>query len=176
MSGRQACFTTLAYSQPGNYHQDFLLHDLPKLLDYEPVEVRARMWYIHDGTLARCSHTVQDVTKKHHDQRIGIGGPPCSQDLNPPHFYLSEHLKTLVYAAPVDNKETFHCHIREACKALCNYFDIFEQMQQSMKRHVRACTESHGGYSEHLQMFLSAITTKLNVSQHIFMHVFYFGM
>jgi hypothetical protein len=43
---------------------------------------------------------------------IGRGGPtawpPRSPDLNSLDFYLSEHLKSLMYAAPVDNEEALH--------------------------------------------------------------------
>jgi hypothetical protein len=35
--------------------------------------------------------------------------------LNPLDFYVRGHLRTLVYAAPVDNEETFHHRIVDAC-------------------------------------------------------------
>jgi hypothetical protein len=45
----------------GNHCQDFLLHDLPKLLEDVPLAIRARMWYMHDGAPAHFSHAVRDV-------------------------------------------------------------------------------------------------------------------
>jgi hypothetical protein len=72
----------------GNHYRDFLLHDLPKLLEDVPLAVRARMWYMHDGAPAHFSRAVRDVlSNKCHDRWIGRGGPPAwpslSPDLNP---------------------------------------------------------------------------------------------
>jgi hypothetical protein len=56
-----------------------------------------------------------------------------------------------VYTASVDNEEALHHHIVDACqKTICNYPRIFEWMWWSMMRFFKACTESHGGYTEHL--------------------------
>jgi hypothetical protein len=41
-----------------NHYQDFLMHDLPKLLEDVPLAVRALMWYIHDGAPEHFSHAV----------------------------------------------------------------------------------------------------------------------
>jgi hypothetical protein len=51
--------------------------------------------------------------------------------------------------ASVDNEETLHHRIVDACQTIRNYPGIFERMRRSMMRRVEACTESHGGYSEH---------------------------
>jgi hypothetical protein len=65
-------------------------------------------------------------------------------------FYLREHLKTLVYKAPVDNKEALHHHTVDACQTIHNYPGIFELMWRSMMRCVKGCIESHEGHFEHL--------------------------
>jgi hypothetical protein len=57
--------------------------------------------------------------------------------LNRLDFYLWEHLKTLVYAAPVDNKEALYHYIADACQTICNYLNISEWMQQAMARCVK---------------------------------------
>jgi hypothetical protein len=85
----------------GNLYRDFLLHDLPKLLEDVPLAVRARMWHMHDGAPAHFSCAVRDVINNtHHDRWIGRGGPtawpPCSPDLNHLDFYLWGHQKSLV--------------------------------------------------------------------------------
>jgi hypothetical protein len=88
------------------------------------------------------------------DRWMGSGGPtawpPCSPDLNPLEFYLSRHLKTLAYAAPVDNEEAPHHRTVDACQTIRSYPGIFERMRRSMMRRVEACIESHEGYSQHL--------------------------
>jgi hypothetical protein len=85
---------------------------------------------------------------------MGRGGPtawsPRLPDLNHLDSYLWEHLKTLVYAAPVDNEGALHHHSVDAFQTIRNYPDIFERMRRSMMRRVEAFIESHGGHFEHL--------------------------
>jgi hypothetical protein len=40
--------------------------------------------------------------------------PPRSSDLNPLDVYMLRHVKSLVYAAPVDNEAAFHHRIVDA--------------------------------------------------------------
>jgi hypothetical protein len=65
-------------------------------------------------------------------------------------FYLWRHLKILVHAAPVDNKEALHHRIVDACQTISNYPRHLWTDAAVMMRHVEACTESHGGHFEHL--------------------------
>jgi hypothetical protein len=139
----------------GNHYQDFLLCDLQKLLEDVLLAVRAQKLYVHDGAVTHFSHAMQGVLNDtYHDQWINRGWPtawpPHLSDFNPLDFYLWGHLKTLVYAAPVDNKEALHNRIVDACQTICNYLGIFEWMQWSMMRRVEACIVSHGGHFEHL--------------------------
>jgi hypothetical protein len=80
---------------------------------------------------------------------IDRGGPiawaPRSPDLIPLDFYLWGHLKTLVYAAPVDNEEALYHSIVDACQTIRIYRGIFEQMQRSIMRRVEAGVGSHVG-------------------------------
>jgi hypothetical protein len=154
----------------GNRYRDFLLYDLPKLLEDVPLAVRARMWYMHDGAPEHFSHAVRDVLKStHHDRRIVRVGPtawpPWSPDMNPLQFYLWERLQPFVYAAPGDNEEALGHHIVDACQTISNYPENTEWMGRSVMRRTEACIESHTGYSEHsLQMFSLRYNSKLNVS------------
>jgi hypothetical protein len=43
------------------YYEDFLLHNLPDLLEDVPLAVRAQMWYMLDGPPAYFSCAVRDV-------------------------------------------------------------------------------------------------------------------
>jgi hypothetical protein len=139
----------------GNHYRDFLLHDLPKLLEDEPLAVRPRMWYMHDGAPTHFSRAVRDVLNNtYHDRWVGRGEPtawpPRPPDLNPLDFYLLGHQKSLVYAALLDKEEALHHCIVDACQTIRSYPGIFELMRRSMMRRVDACIESHGEYSEHL--------------------------
>jgi hypothetical protein len=73
-------------------YQNFLLHDLPKLLEYVPLAVRKWIWYMHDGA-PHFSHAVQDVLNNmHHEWWIGREGPtawpPRSPEINPLVFHV----------------------------------------------------------------------------------------
>jgi hypothetical protein len=110
----------LPHRLTGTHYRDFLLHDLPKLLEDVPLAVRARMWYMHDGAPAHFSRAVRDVLNNtYHDRWIGRGRPttwpPSSPELNLLDSYLWGHLKTLVHAAPTDNEEAHHHRIVDAC-------------------------------------------------------------
>jgi hypothetical protein len=48
-----------------------------------------------------------------------------------------DHLKALVYAAPVDSEEAHR--IVDACQTIRNYPGTFERMRRSMTRRVEAC-------------------------------------
>jgi hypothetical protein len=76
-------------------------------------------------------------------------------------FYQWGHLKTLVYAVPVDNEEALHHRNGDACQTLHNYPAILERMRRSVMRRVEACTESHGGhFNTYYKCTLSAIQIK----------------
>jgi hypothetical protein len=143
----------LPHRLTGNRDRDILLHDLPKLLEVAPQAARARMWYIHDGAPAHFSRAVRGVLNStYYDGRLSREGPtswpPRLQDLNPLYLYMWGNLKTVVYAAPVDNEEALHHRNVEACQTIRNYPGIFERIRRSTTRRVQACIESHGGYFE----------------------------
>jgi hypothetical protein len=109
------------------------------------------MLYTHDGK----RHTLAVMCEvSYHDRGIGRGGPtawpPRSPDLNPLDLYLWGHLNTLVYAAPVDNEETHHRRIVDACQTIPNYRGVFLWMRRTLMRRVEARIEYNGGHSEHL--------------------------
>jgi hypothetical protein len=107
-----------------HHYRDFLLYDLPKLLEDVPLAVRARMWYMLCGPPAHSSRAVRDVPNNTcHDRRTGSGGPtvwpPRPPYLIPLYVYLWEHIKPPVYAAPVDNEEAHR--IVDVCQTIRNY-------------------------------------------------------
>jgi hypothetical protein len=82
------------------HYRDFLLHDLPNLLEDVPLAIRARMWYVCDGVPTYFSRAVRDVLNNtYNERRLGRGGPtarsPRSSDLNVLDFYQWGHLKSL---------------------------------------------------------------------------------
>jgi hypothetical protein len=69
----------------GNHYRDFLLHDLPKLLEDVPL-------YFHDGATEHVSRAAREfLNNAYHDRWTGTeptAWPPRSTDLNPLDFYL----------------------------------------------------------------------------------------
>jgi hypothetical protein len=66
----------LPHRLTGSHCRDFLLHDLPKLLEDVPLAVRARMLYMNGGVPAHFSRFVRDVLNNTYQERwIGRGGP-----------------------------------------------------------------------------------------------------
>jgi hypothetical protein len=51
----------LPHRLTGKHYRDFLLRDLPELLQDVQLAARARMWYVHDGAPAHFSRAVRDV-------------------------------------------------------------------------------------------------------------------
>jgi hypothetical protein len=60
---------------------------------------------------------------------------PVGRGKSSPDFYLWGHLKSLVYAAPVNEEALHHC-IVDACQTSHNYPTIFEQIWWPVMRHV----------------------------------------
>jgi hypothetical protein len=122
---------------------------------------------MHDGALARFSRAVRVLSNIHQDRWTGRGGPtacpPRSPDFSPLDFYPWEHLKPLVYAAPVDNEEALHHLSVDACQTIRNCPAIFVRMWRSMMRRVEACTESHGGHLIRVEAGSNAATVTLRV-------------
>jgi hypothetical protein len=58
--------------------------------------------------------------------------PPSPPVLNPLHCCLWGHLKTLMYAAPVDNKVALRHRTEDACQTIRNYPGSFERMRRSI--------------------------------------------
>ncbi|GFX77038.1 uncharacterized protein TNCV_1072381 [Trichonephila clavipes] len=86
----------------------YLQEVLPVLLQSVPANIKARMWFQHDGAPAHFSADVRSALDTAYTGRyIGRGGPvnwpACSPDLSCLDFFLWGHVKSLVYASPVDS-------------------------------------------------------------------------
>jgi hypothetical protein len=55
-----------------------------------------------------------------------------------------------MYSAPIENEETIHQRIFDASLTTGDRLGNFEIVQQSVTRCVHVCSESEGGYFEHL--------------------------
>src|SRR5678816_129152 len=86
----------------GDVYRQFLEHDLPTLLEDVPLQLRSKMYFMHNGAPAHFSLVPRNYLNTVYPRRwIGRGGtepwPPRSPDLNALDFFLWGHLKHLVY-------------------------------------------------------------------------------
>ncbi|KAJ8978460.1 hypothetical protein NQ317_002914 [Molorchus minor] len=136
-----------------NYRQ--FLEVLPELLDNVPLQLRQIMYFMHDVAPAHFSLIVRQYLDDEYQNRwIGRGGPnpwpPRFSELNCLDFFFSSHLKTLVYATPVENIDQLRERIVASCDIIRNTPGIFLRVRQSMRRRIAACIEANGGHFKHL--------------------------
>ena len=103
----------------GNVYKIFLEEVLPGLLDNVPLGIRRRLWFQHDGAPAHYALNVRRFLDQQFPNRwIGRGGtvswPPRSPDLTPLDFFVWGHMKSLIYATPVESEEDLVARIAVA--------------------------------------------------------------
>jgi hypothetical protein len=137
------------------------------------------MCYVHDGALAHFGHAAPDVLNNtYHDREIGRERPtawsPCMPDMNPMGFYLCTYLKTLVYAAPIDNEEALHHCIEDTCQTIRNYPSIL--CKDAVVHDVSSCALNlmEDILNTYYKCTLSAITHKLNAPRHMLICTFWY--
>ena len=140
----------------GEIYRHFLEHTLPGFLENVPLALRHAMWFMHDGAPAHFSRVAREfLTQTYGNRWIGRGGPHLwparSPDLNPLDFFLWGHLKSIVYATPVENVEDLSNRIIAGCNSIRNDPGIFERVRHSMRRRLDSCIRAGGG---HFQQFL----------------------
>jgi hypothetical protein len=113
------------------------------------------MWFMHDGAPPHFSITAREFSENMYPAwRIGRGGPtawpPRSPDLNPVHFHIWGHLKTLAYATPVNDIATLRQRVEGGCQAIRKTPGTAKRVRQSVTRRAQCCVKEHGGHLVHL--------------------------
>lgn len=142
----------------GQLYHDFLLNELPLLLEEVPINVRRDMWFMHDGAPPHFSRIARHLLSQPRffgNRWIGRAGPvawpPRSPDLNPIDFFLWGHCKALVYEqGPLQNVEELRRRIIRAFNEIRNTDGIFHRVNHSMYRRAEACIIANGGHFEQL--------------------------
>ena len=127
---------------------------LPIELEVGSLQVRRVMWMKHYGAPSHFRITVRQYINTIFPGRwIGRGGPVAwparSAGLNPLDFYLWGHLKSVVYAEPVADRQTLQQRIRTAFDDLRVQDGRLERVRQSMMRRVVSCIDAQGGHFQH---------------------------
>jgi hypothetical protein len=113
------------------------------------------MLFIRDEAPAHFDRVVRDhLNKQFHQRWIGRGGslswPSRSPDLTPIDFYLWGHLKTVVYATPMNDAENLCERVQNACQVIRDDNMVFERIRQSCVRRAQACVQNGGRQIEQL--------------------------
>lgn len=132
----------------GNRYYNFLLNELPIMLDDIPLALRSNIIFQHDGAPAHNAHIVRDYLNAQFPNRwLGTYGPiewpPRSPDITPLDFFLWGHLKTIVYADPPINVQNLKDKITAACNQLSEE-QITAATSKEFMRRAELCLV-HGG-------------------------------
>ncbi|GBM90213.1 hypothetical protein AVEN_121850-1 [Araneus ventricosus] len=122
---------------------------LPELLQDVPIAIRRGMWFQSDGARAHFRIDVPNYLNANFGARCtGRGGPvpwpPRSSDFSSFDYFLWGHLKSLVYATPVDSDEDLVTRISVAVARVGEIPDIFESVRQSLHRRCQVCISVGG--------------------------------
>ena len=137
----------------GQEYLNFLQTDLPALLQVVPVDIRAGMMFQHDGAPPHFFRPVREYLDEIFPNRwIGRNGPvrwPArSPDLNPLDFFLWGHVKSVVYATPLENEAELMPRIQAAFDGIRNDPEVFQRVRRNMQRRCTLCLHERGRHFE----------------------------
>ena len=141
----------------GQQYMDFLMTELPNLLDEVPIGNRINMWFMHDGAPPHFALGVREFLNDRYPGRwIGCGlnapvqWPPRSPDLNPLDFFFWSHLKGLVYRTPVHSREELWNRILAEAHSITQNPDFLNATNASFRRRIDLCIEANNAHFENL--------------------------
>jgi hypothetical protein len=127
-----------------NYYQDFLLHDLPKLLEDILWQSWVWMWYMHDGAPAHFSCVVRDILNNTYHvwwrgRARNTAWPPHSPDLNPLQFYTVRTPKNPCVCSSCWQQRTSLLH----CGCLSDHLQLSWHLSMDVVVHNETCWGMH---------------------------------
>jgi len=137
----------------GEKYRNFLVEQLPLLLEELPLSERMTLWYQHDGCPAHHSLIAREILdRKFNGRWIGRGGPvnwPArSPDLTAPDFFLWGYLKEIVYRDVPTTRDDMINRIRNACGQIDE--DLLLRVCRSFLGQIQRCIEAEGHHFEYL--------------------------
>lgn len=135
----------------GEEYLHFLNNVLFQLVEDVPLDIRANMWYLHDGAPCHNARVVRNWLDAHFPgQWIGRNGPVAwparSPDLNPCEFFFWGYMKDLVYSVPIETIEVLRERVDNSATMIRNNRSMLQNVEQSFRRRIN----SNGGHFEHL--------------------------
>lgn len=134
---------------------NFLVNDLPVLLEHVPLDQWQHVWFMHDGAPTHFLCTVrQHLNQTFGKQWIGCGGPvnwPVqSPDLSPLVFWLWGHLKSLVSSVPVTDLEILQQQIENASQEIRMKPGMSDRVLLFVRWRAESCVAMYGNHIKHL--------------------------
>jgi hypothetical protein len=109
---------------------------------------------MHDGAPPHFLLIVRPREPTFGERWIGRGGPvnwpTRSPDLNPLDFWLWEHLKALIYSAPMNDSEGLQERVENACQETWVKPGTFDRVSTSVRRRAESYIEMHGNHTKYL--------------------------
>ncbi|GFV44685.1 uncharacterized protein TNCV_212381 [Trichonephila clavipes] len=131
------------------------------LLQSVPANIKACMWFQHDGAPAHFSADVRSALDTAYPGRcIGRDGPgnwsAHSPDLSCLDFLWS-HMKSLVNASPVDSDVSLVARIAVVAGEIQEMLGVFANVRHSLRRWCEACIFAGGCFFEQFLRFRKKI-------------------
>lgn len=133
----------------GHVYRIFLEHTLPELLEDVPLNIRRNIVFQHDGAPAHFGLNCRTyLNAQFPNGWIGRGGPiswPArSPDMTPLDFCIWGHIKSLLYATPVNTEEELVARIILAFDDIRERPQLFQRIRQSITHRYNLCIENGG--------------------------------
>jgi hypothetical protein len=131
----------------------FLQNVLFQLLEDFTIDIRANMWYLHDGAPCHFAQVVQNWLNENFSGRWiernrPVAWPARSPDLNPCDF-LWGYMKDLVYSVPIDTIDVLREQVENAATTIRNNRGMLERVKGFFRRRLQFCIDNNGGQFEH---------------------------
>lgn len=135
----------------GAIYRNFLVNELAGLLEDVPLDVRANMWYQHDGAPSHNNAAANQMLDEMYRERwIGRRGPVTwparSPDLTPLDFFLWGHIKEIVYKEILTTRDDMRNRITLAFQEITR--ETLLRVRDSVHRRLRLCINNEGGHFE----------------------------
>lgn len=138
-----------------NRYLQILRNTVSQFCDNLPLNILPDVWFQLDGAPAHSSGEVDaELTVMFEDRWIGRNGPwkwpPRSPDLSPLDFYFWGHLKSLVYATPVQSREELLNRVTTEITRISRY--QIGRATAEVEARILKCLENNGGHIENMEI------------------------
>lgn len=137
----------------GQVYLNFLLNELPVLMENVDFETRLQIWIQQAGAPPHSSRVVRNFLNEYYAGRwIGRSGPvewpPRSPDLTSPDLFLWGFIKNIVFEREPTSREDMIQRITDACRRIPR--NVLLSTVSHFQRRLQFCINVNGNVFEHL--------------------------